>query len=135
VTSDQDLQADAAEREGVLCRTEASAHRFLGRADRQRARRSAPPASGFFTLAKKGDRWLLLDPDGNAFFHLGICSFGFTEDYTYTQERQGIYEWLPPTGGDPYSVGWHRDGYWHDKAFSFLRSNLVRKYGTAYEPR
>ena len=133
VTSDQDLLADAQSEKAYYAGLKPAPTDSWGGLIGS-ARTLGTTASGFFTLAKKGDRWLLLDPDGNAFFHLGICSFGFVEDYTYTQERQGIYEWLPPTGGDPYSVGWHRDGYWHDKAFSFLRSNLVRKYGPAYSP-
>ncbi len=91
-------------------------------------------ATGFFRVEQRGERWLLVDPAGNPCFHLGICSFGFTEDYTYTPERQSIFAWLPPVSGDPFSSGWHHDAFWHDKAFSFLRANLLRKYGTGYDP-
>ncbi len=103
-----------------------------------RAGGAAAPAltgTGFFRVEKRGGRWLLVDPEGNPCFHLGICSFGFTEDYTYTlEQRQGIFAWLPPVSGDPFSSGWHHDAFWHDKAFSFLRANLLRKYGAGYDP-
>lgn len=90
-------------------------------------------ATGFFHTEKKGERWILVDPDGNAFFHLGVCTFGFApgEDATYVKERQAIYEWLPPTTGD-YAAAWHPEKYWHDQAFSFFAANLIRKYGPDY---
>ena len=97
------------------------------------AARLGTTGSGYFRVQKVGGRWLLLDPDGDAFFHLGICSFGFIEDFTYTRERESIYAWLPPVSGDPFSPCWHPDGFWHDKAFSFLRANLLRKYGASYD--
>ena len=56
--------------------------------------------SGFFHVEKKGDRWILVDPDGNAFFHLGICGFNPSDDYTYVAGRERVYEWLPAHDGE-----------------------------------
>ncbi len=86
-------------------------------------------ATGFFHVEQHGARWLLADPDGNVFFHLGLCSFGFVEDPTYVKDREDIYEWLPPTSGE-FAGAWQPDQYWHDKAFSFYLANVGRKYGS-----
>jgi hypothetical protein len=133
VTDDRELTADAASDAAYYAGLAPAATDSWG----GRVNSGIAPAlkvTGFFRVEKRGARWLLVDPDGNPCFHLGICSFGFTEDYTYTLERQGIFAWLPPVSGDPFSGGWHHDAFWHDKAFSFLRANLLRKYGTSYDP-
>ena len=87
-------------------------------------------ATGFFHTEKKAERWVMVDPDGNAFFHLGVCSFGYGsgEDATYILDRQDIYEWLPPVEGE-FSAAYHPESWWHDKAFSFYAANVIRKYG------
>jgi hypothetical protein len=58
--------------------------------------------TGFFRVEKKDGRWLLINPDGNLTFHLGICVFGYApgDEMTYVNERRGIYEWLPPVDGE-----------------------------------
>ncbi len=89
--------------------------------------------TGFFHTEKKGERWLMVDPDGNAYFHLGVCSFGCSpgEDFTYVRSREDTFEWLPPVAGE-FAKAWHPDGWWHDQAFSFYVANLIRKYGADY---
>ncbi|MBP5231881.1 MAG: beta-galactosidase, partial [Planctomycetes bacterium] len=84
--------------------------------------------TGFFHVEKKGDKWFLADPEGNAFFHLGVCSFSFTEDYTYVEGREDIYEWLPPHD-EQFKGAWHWENYWNPRAVSFYAANLIRKYG------
>lgn len=90
-------------------------------------------ATGFFHTEKQGERWLLVDPDGNAYFHLGVCSFGCSpgEDFTYVRSHEDTFEWLPPVGGE-FDKAWHPDAWWHDQAFSFYVANLIRKYGAGY---
>ncbi len=89
-------------------------------------------ATGFFHPERKGDRWLLVDPEGNAFFHLGICSFGFNEDYTYVKERQASFEWIPSKTGE-YAASWHTAKYWSDDVMSFYITNLIKKYGPSFD--
>ncbi|MBP5234179.1 MAG: hypothetical protein J6333_12335, partial [Planctomycetes bacterium] len=84
--------------------------------------------TGFFHVEKKGDKWFLADPEGNAFFHLGVCSFSFTEDYTYIEGREDIYEWIPPHD-EQFKGAWHWENYWNPRAVSFYAANLIRKYG------
>ena len=87
-------------------------------------------ATGFFRVEKKGDRWLLVNPDGDVTFHLGICVFNYNpgDETTYIEGRREIYEWLPPLDGE-FAAAFHPDKWWHDKAFSFYAANVIRKYG------
>jgi hypothetical protein len=86
-------------------------------------------ATGFFHVEKKDGRWLLVDPAGNAFFHLGLCSSNPNEDYTLVKGRESAYEWLPERQGEyaslfrPESQG----------VLSFHLANMMRKYGRPYE--
>ncbi|MBI4978510.1 MAG: hypothetical protein HZC28_13610 [Spirochaetes bacterium] len=85
--------------------------------------------TGFFHVEKKQGKWNLVDPDGNLFFHLGICSFGMGGDhYTYVEGREDSYEWLPGKNNDPFASAWHPDKYWGKVAVSFYLANVIRKY-------
>lgn len=88
-------------------------------------------ATGFFRVEKKDGRWLLVNPDGNLTFHLGICVFtyGPGDEMTYVNERREIFEWLPPTEGE-FAEAWHPEKWWHSQAFSFYAANVIRKYGS-----
>ena len=79
-------------------------------------------------MEKKGERWLLVDPAGEAFFHLGLCSAQPSEDYTLVKGREAAYEWLPPRDGE-FASAW-RDG---GTAISFQLANMIRKYGEPYD--
>lgn len=89
--------------------------------------------TGFFHVEKKGGRWILVDPEGNAFFHLGVCAFGPNDDYTYIAGREHVYEWLPPRDGE-FASAFHPDRYWNPLAFSFHLANTIRKCGRPYDP-
>ena len=84
--------------------------------------------TGYFHVEKKGEKWWLVDPEGNACFHAGICGFAPGEDYTYTKGREQIYEWLPAYESE-YKPAFHPEPYWSRDAFSFYIANLIRKYG------
>jgi hypothetical protein len=86
--------------------------------------------TGFFHVEKKGARWHLVDPDGNDFFHLGICSFGTGEDFTYIKGREKIYAWLPPYDGE-FHDAYHPNSSWSRDAFSYYLANQIRKFGDA----
>ena len=85
---------------------------------------------GFFHLEHKQDKWWLVDPEGNAFFHLGVCGFAPSDDYTYVKGREDIYEWLPKADADFATAFREGDG---DTNFSFYLANVIRKYGRAYD--
>ena len=86
-------------------------------------------ATGFFHVETQGGKSWLVDPEGNAFFHTGLCGFGPSDDYTYIQGREDIYEWLPKAG-DEFGTAF-RPG---DKdSFSFFVANTIRKFGRPYD--
>lgn len=86
--------------------------------------------TGFFHVEQKGERWHLVDPKGNQFFHMGLCSFGVSEDFTYVKGREPAYAWLPPYDGE-FHAAWHPEPFWSHDAFSFYLANVIRKYGSA----
>ena len=88
--------------------------------------------TGFFHVQKANDQWFLVNPEGNAFFHLAHCGFGPSNDYTYTENRGDLFEWLPPREGQ-FASAWYPEGWWSDKAFSFYLANVIRKYGKPFE--
>lgn len=96
-------------------------------------RRLGLSQTGFFHVERKGatGNWWLVDPEGNAFFQLGVCGFGPNDDYTYVKGREGIYEWLPKADGEFATAFRPGDG---DAHFSFHLANLIRKYGGPYTP-
>jgi hypothetical protein len=91
--------------------------------------------TGFFHVEPKRiggrDVWVLVDPDGDAFFHLGVCTFGPGEDYTSIEKREDVFEWLPPRT-EAFAAAWHPDKWWNPRAVSFYKANVIRKYG-AYD--
>ncbi len=84
--------------------------------------------TGFFHIERKQDRWWLVDPEGNACFHFGICGFQPSDDYTYVKGREQVYEWLPPYDSE-YRPAYHPEPFWSHDAFSFYVANVIRKYG------
>jgi hypothetical protein len=88
--------------------------------------------TGFFHVEKKGARWILVDPDGNVFFHLGVCAFGPSDDYTYFTGRERVYEWLPARDGE-FASAFHPDAYWKPNVLSFHLVNTIRKTGRPYD--
>ena len=88
--------------------------------------------TGFFHVENKSKRWLLVDPSGNAFFHLGVCGFSPGDDYTFVKGREQIFEWLPDHDG-PFRSAFHPEPYWNPFSFSFHLANMIRKTGQPYE--
>lgn len=85
--------------------------------------------TGFFHVEHKQDKWWLVDPDGNAFFHFGVCGFAPNDDYTYVKGREGIYEWLPKIDSE-YRSAFREANPDH---FSFYLANVIRKFGVPYD--
>jgi hypothetical protein len=82
--------------------------------------------TGFFHVQKAGGRWILVDPAGNAFFHLGICAFG-AGDATVVRGREDSYAWLPENKGE-FKAAYNWDG----SALSFYIANWIRKFDKPY---
>ena len=86
--------------------------------------------TGFFHIHKAGDKSYLVNPEGNLFFHTGLCGFQPSDDYTYIKGRENIYAWLPKANDPVYASAFRKDD---PTAFSFYVANTIRKYGQPYE--
>lgn len=90
--------------------------------------------TGFFHVEQKTvkgqSRWFLVDPAGNAFFHLGVCGFAASDDYTDVTGRTSGFEWLPPHDAK-FGKAWKDEPgqWWNSCAVSFYKANVIRKYG------
>ena len=87
--------------------------------------------TGYFHMEHVGAKDVLVNPDGNATFHLGICGFQPSDDYTYIEGRESSYEWLPSYDSE-FKSAFMADPYWSHRAISFYVANLIRKYGEPY---
>jgi hypothetical protein len=85
-------------------------------------------ATGFFHLEQHGGRYILVDPEGLAFFQLGMCCMGPGEDYTQVKGRESSFAWLPPLAGE-FREAWHNPDFRAHDNFSFYIANVIRKYG------
>ena len=86
-------------------------------------------ATGFFRLANVQGRDVLVTPEGDLFFQLGVCTISPGDDHTFIKGREQIYEWLPPYESEYKSA--YR-GHWATD-FSFYLANRIRKTGRPFE--
>ena len=80
--------------------------------------------TGFFHVEKINECWYLVNPAGNAFFHLAIGCFQ-PASATYVAGREQIYEWLPPKSGE-FASAWLKQD---PNSVDFHVVNQIRKYG------
>lgn len=92
-----------------------------------RARLGLTKKGWFDVQATKDGRSVLVTPEGNQFFSLGLNSFGSVGDtYTQVKGREEAYEFLPPVSGHALSPGWMQG---KGENYSFYVANQVRKFG------
>jgi len=85
--------------------------------------------TGYFHVEQNGARTLLVDPAGNAFFHLGVCAMQPGDDYTFVAGRHDQFAWLPPPDDPVFGSAYRaRD----PAVFSFHLANRIRKTGRPY---
>lgn len=131
VTSEDELREDEAREAAYAAQLDAPTLDPYGGLPGSRERLGLE-RTGFFHVQRKNDKRVLVDPEGNAFFHLGLCGFGPSDDFTYIEGRESIYEWLPPYDGD-FRTAYHADNYWSRRAFSFYLANVIRKQGKPFD--
>lgn len=132
VTDDAQLKADVeAQRAGLGAYRGPALDKFGGLAGS--GERLGLKANGFFQTGLIGkDRHVLVTPEGNIYFQLGMCGLANTDDFTLVKGRENIYEWLPDTS-DPLWTGAWRDRAPSRGVFSFQIANWIRKYGKPYD--
>lgn len=85
--------------------------------------------TGFFSVQHDGKRWWLVDPEGYAFFSIGIdCMTPNASGPVSGMED--LHEWLPFQDTLYAPAMRERRG---NKAISYLTANLIRVFGTAWE--
>ena len=92
------------------------------------------PTTGFFRLEKVHGKWWLVDPDGHLFFSTGMDSIR-PQDSTMIEDRQSWFADFP--GQQPEFAAFltkarprpDRNQGRSPQMFSFIRANLLRKYG------
>ena len=130
VKSEDELKADAAAEDARPAAVQPPAtDRFGGLAGS--GAKLGLKATGVFHVEQRNGRWLLVDPDGNAFFHLGICVFGPGDDYTLVKGRESIYERIPAFDGEFRSAFRPENG---GTVVSFHLANQICKFGRPYDP-
>ncbi len=131
VRSEEELKQDAQAEAAWLAGRQPPALDAFGGLPGSKEKLGLKP-TGFFHVEKKDARWILVDPDGNAFFHLGVCGFGPSDDYTYFAGRERVFEWLPARDGE-FASAFHPDAYWKPNVLSFHLVNTIRKTGQPYD--
>ncbi len=130
VTRDEELKADAAKEALALAAFVPLGDQDIygglaGRGEQLNLRKT-----GFFHVQKVGDRQILVTPEGNAFFHLGVCGISSTDDHTLVKGREKIFEWLPEPTGE-FATAW-RDGKPSMGIMSFFVANWIRKFNKPF---
>jgi hypothetical protein len=127
VKSDEELKADVAREQASLSPLAGlvvDAYGGLaGSGEKYRLKKT-----GFFHVEKVQYRQVLVTPDGNLFFQLGVCGVVNCDDYTKVRGREKIYEWLPDAKGE-FASAWRSND---PGVFSFQIANWIRKYGKPY---
>lgn len=82
-------------------------------------------AKGFFTIQRSGGKPVMVTPQGNLYFSLGVNGITANETFTTVKSREHVYEWLPPYDSE------YRSAFQGSKdVFSFYMANKQRKSGS-----
>lgn len=109
--------------------------------DRFGGDRSAPwhlKPTGYFTVAKHGNVWWLISPEGYPLFYTGLCTAPSTKwETTPVDGREKIFEALPPKEGVTASI-WTDYSPWDGhplKSVGLQSWNLIRKFGADWDSK
>ena len=85
---------------------------------------------GYFRTRKEDGRWWLIDPDGYAFWSIGLDCFRVDTMALYSLLESAL-EWLPDKNGEFREAFISEPGYnvAELKSFSFLAANMIRAFG------
>ena len=132
ITSDTQLQSDAAEEQRRLATTPPPTNLDAYGGDKSLTWHET--ATGFYHAARHNNFWWLITPYGYPCFYTGVCTAPtLTENSTSVTDRQYLFAQLPPKT-DLWSAAWSI-GLWGEKGnqyVSFDTANMIRKYGDTW---
>lgn len=129
VKNDEELKADIEKEKSAQTKGGPELDRYGGLAGSGEKYRLK--TTGFFHVGKARDRQVLVTPQGNMFFQLGVCGIAITDDLTAVKGRENIYEWLPTANDEQFKTAW-RNSRPDWGVFSFYVANWIRKYGRPF---
>ncbi len=110
-------------------------------------------ATGFFRVQKVGERWWLVDPDGNQFIHVGVCSVRPATESdrakaSFEKKFGSVERWAAETTAQLWANGFNGTGAWSKDAllretprrgaycpnWNFMSSYGKKRGGTYQEP-
>ncbi|GHC13421.1 sugar-binding protein [Cerasicoccus arenae] len=131
ITDDSQLQADVAAQAEALGSYEGPELDAFGGLAGSRELYGLNASGFFYVTTVENDRHVLVTPEGNLFFQLGVCGVVNTDDFTAVKGREKIYEWLPSSDNEKWKSAWRGNSpSWG--VFSFQIVNWIRKYGKPY---
>jgi hypothetical protein len=86
-------------------------------------------ATGFFRLEKTPARWWLVDPQGYAFYSVGVDGVGPVHTGCPTGMIESLFQWIPPQTGE-FTPAW--GSLWDGKTIDFVGVNLIRAFGGSW---
>ncbi len=87
------------------------------------------PATGFFYAKQADGRWWLVDPEGYAFFSVGMDCVN-PNAAGPVSGMTDLFSWLPTADG-PFAAALSRRG--ESEAVNFMAANLIRAFGAEWE--
>ena len=84
--------------------------------------------TGFFGKAKHDERWYLVDPEGYAFFSVGVDCVGARADCR-VDGIENLLDWLPAQDSEYSAMYDTSPNFSHYKQFSYEQANLYRVFG------
>jgi len=101
-------------------------------------------ASGFFRTQHDGKRWFLVDPEGYAFYSVGIDIIG-TGIGGNVEGIRSLHEWLPEEDDIKYTDAWEMADYIQDirsptgfssqNLFNYGVANLIKAFGSQWHDK
>ncbi len=88
-------------------------------------------ATGFFRTEHDGSRWWLVDPEGYAFYSVGVDVMNPGSEGPY-EGMEDLFSWMPPRDG-VYEASYGKRA--EQGSVSFLTANLIRAFGSEWESR
>ncbi len=95
-------------------------------------------SNGFFQTKHDGERWYLVDPEGYAFYSIGIDIIGAGIGGNI-DGIESLHDWLPPQDDKTFEKAWIQADYLQDirsetgmgsaNLFDFGTANLIRTFG------